>query len=296
LLNDHSDGLTPLLRWRLTLGTLFIAALVGLCWLDARAAQPGVVLLPLAILFSLAAAGELLAMFRKLGHDPLAWVVYAGTLLVVLAAVLPVMLPTSTIAASTGPLGSLAIAIAAALLLALVGEMFRFDESGAATINVALAFFAIAYAGGLFGLLELIRSQGMLALISLIAIVKMSDIGQYTVGRLFGKHKLAPRISPGKTWEGVAGGILFAWLTAWITFRFASSSADNAFLRVIAYATALAITGILGDLAESMLKRDAGAKDSSTWLPGFGGVLDLLDSLLGAAPVAYLFWAMHWIG
>lgn len=285
----------PLLSWRLTLGTLFIAALVGLCWLDARAAPPGIVLLPLAILLSLAAAGELLAMFRKRGHDPLAWVVYAGTLIVVLAAVLPVMRPDWAVSVHTGPLGSLAIALAAALLLALIGEMLRFNESGAATINVALAYFAIAYAGGLFGFLELIRSQGMLAFISLIAIVKMSDIGQYTVGRLFGKHKLAPRISPGKTWEGVAGGILFAWLAAWITFRFASSSADNAYQMVIAYATTLAITGIVGDLAESMLKRGAGVKDSSAWLPGFGGVLDLLDSLLVAAPLAYLFWAMDWI-
>jgi phosphatidate cytidylyltransferase len=285
-----------LLSWRLTLGTLFIVALVGLCWLDARAAQPGIVLLPLAILLSLAAAGELLAMFRKVGHDPLAWVVYAGTLVVVLAAVLPVIFPASTISANTGPPGSLAIALAGALLLALVGEMFRFNESGIATVNVALAFFAIAYAGGLFGFLELIRSQGMLAFISLIAIVKMSDIGQYTVGRLFGKHKLAPRISPSKTWEGVAGGILFAWLAAWITFRFTHSSADNSLLVLFTYATALTVTGILGDLAESMLKRDAGVKDSSTWLPGFGGVLDLLDSLLGAAPVAYLFWAMHWTG
>jgi phosphatidate cytidylyltransferase len=285
-----------LLSWRLTLGTLFIAALVGLCWLDARAAQPGIVLLPLAILLSLAAAGELLAMYRKQGHDPIAWIVYSGTLLVVLAAVMPVMCPDLAISVHMGSLGSLAIGFASALLLALVGEMLRFHEPGTATINVALAFFATAYAGGLFAFLELVRSRGMLAFISLIAIVKMSDIGQYTAGRIFGKHKLAPRISPGKTWEGVAGGILFAWLAAWITFRFAHSSADSSFPDVITYATVLALAGIIGDLAESLLKRDAGVKDSSTWMPGFGGVLDLLDSLLGAAPVAYLFWAMHWIG
>jgi phosphatidate cytidylyltransferase len=192
-------------------------------------------------------------------------------------------------------------------LLAAVVEMIRFAEPGKATVNLALTCFAIAYVGGLICFLILLRmfgagpsgdagQVGMLAFVSLVATVKMSDIGQYTAGRLFGKHKLAPRISPGKTWEGVLGGIALACVGAWITFHFAPASLDRALPRIAAYAVALAVAGIIGDLAESLLKRDAGVKDSSTWLPGFGGVLDLLDSLLVAAPVAYLFWAHHWIG
>ena len=139
----------------------------------------------------------------------------------------------------------------------------------------------------------------------MIAIVKMSDIGQYTAGRLFGKHKLAPTVSPGKTWEGVVGGVVFALRRGLADddVRCAGDATGRwdvcGRLRLgdwRLFAVALVAAGIVGDLAESLLKRDAGVKDSSTWMPGFGGVLDLLDSLLGAAPVAYLFWAMGWVG
>jgi phosphatidate cytidylyltransferase len=121
----------------------------------------------------------------------------------------------------------------------------------------------------------------------------MSDTGQYFVGRALGRHKLAPRVSPGKTWEGVGGGVVFgligAGLVFWLAGRFHVAS-------VVTFALALVPAGISGDLAESLIKRDVGVKDSSTWMPGFGGVLDLLDSLLVAAPVAYLFWALGWVG
>jgi phosphatidate cytidylyltransferase len=285
-----------LLSWRITLGALFIAALVGLCWLDARATPPGIVLLPLAIVVGLVGAGEMLAMFRQRGHAPFACSVYAGVLIVLIAAVVPVLRAASQPGIHIAPFGSLAIGLIAALLLTMVAEMYRFEDAGTATVNIALAFFAISYVGGLLGCLELLRSQGMLALVSMIAAVKSSDIGQYTAGRLFGKYKLAPRISPGKTREGFVGGLVFACVGAWIAFHFAPDSADRSLLQIAVYAVALAIAGVLGDLAESLLKRDAGVKDSSTWMPGFGGVLDLVDSLLSAAPIAYLFWAMHWIG
>jgi phosphatidate cytidylyltransferase len=226
----------------------------------------------------------------------------------------------------------LAAGFAAALLIAIIGELSRYqlpltqargpgESSGqTATVNLALSVFAVAYAGGLMGFLVLLRllngppwgndgRWGMVALLSLVVTVKMSDIGQYTVGRLIGRRKLAPAISPGKTWEGVLGGAAFAIVASWLVFywaaRFAPASniaapvgsiAAGGKVAIVVFAIAVAAAGLLGDLAESMLKRDAGMKDSSTWMPGFGGVLDLLDSLLGAAPVAYLLWVTRFVG
>jgi phosphatidate cytidylyltransferase len=314
-----------LLRWRLILGTVFVAAFVGLCWLDYHAALPGVYLLPVGILLGLAGAGELLAMWgRQPGAPsnagansalPSPAIVYGGVLLTVLSAGAPAVLPAACSSGPIGRLGWLAIGLIAALLVAVAGEMARYESPGRSTARLALATLAIVYAGGLVGFLVQLRIVdgapaggdgriGMAALLSAIITVKFSDTGQYFAGRLFGRHKLAPRISPGKTWEGVAGGALFAVISAWLAFAWlersiigTSGDAEKTGpLAIVAYALAVAAAGLLGDLAESLLKRDSGVKDSSTWMPGFGGVLDMLDSLLVATPVAYLFWALRWVG
>lgn len=299
-----------MLRWRLVLGALFIVLLVGLCWLDYHAARPGVFLLPLAAALSLAGAGELLAMFRKRGHTPLPWVVYGGALITVLLAGASVYMPADWSSSVTvGRLGWLAVGLATSFAIAVVAELIRYPAQGRATSDLGVSCLAILYVGGLMGFMVQLRllsgdpwgndgRWGMLALASLIATVKMSDTGQYWMGRMFGRHKLAPAVSPGKTWEGAAGGVVFAIGSAWLVFALSRRSgiAIDDVIPITSFAIAVAIAGIVGDLAESMLKRDAGVKDSSTWMPGFGGVLDLLDSLLGAAPVAYIFWALRIVG
>jgi phosphatidate cytidylyltransferase len=304
-----------MLRWRLLFGVLFIAALVLWCWLDAMVTRPGAFLLPLALMLAWLSTEEMLDMLNRRGRYPLSWAVYVGVLFTVVLSGLPLFWPDAD-QNYIGRFGWLAIGLLLSLLLALFGELQRYGGQWHSTLNVGLSMFIVAYVGGLMGCIVQLRlfpgdadpadgRIGLFALVSLIAIVKMSDTGQYAVGRLIGRHKLAPKVSPGKTWEGAVGGLVFALAAAWVVFAVAApqvidvpmsmtplSMSGVGLARIGLYAVALTAAGLLGDLAESMIKRDAEVKDSSTWLPGFGGVLDLLDSLLGAAPIAYLFWAL----
>jgi phosphatidate cytidylyltransferase len=122
-----------------------------------------------------------------------------------------------------------------------------------------------------------------------VFVIKSSDIGAYTFGRLFGRHKLAPRVSPGKTWEGLGGAVVFA---AVVSLAFALIFGIMRVWIAPVFGATMAVVGQLSDLSESMLKRDAQQKDSSNRVPGFGGILDVIDSPLFAAPCAYLFLAV----
>ena len=294
-----------MLRWRLLLGIAIVATLVGLCWLDHGAALRGVWLLPVAILFTLAATGEILRLAEAGGLRPLAWPVYLGNLLLIAANWVPfVCCKDSSEAETLPPIPWPLVAFMAGFLLVLIGQMRRDEKHKGATANVAASVLALVYVGLLLGLVVQLRMAfGVAALASLIIVVKLGDTGAYTVGRLIGRHKMAPRLSPGKTMEGAAGGLVFACLGSCATFYWlvpAMSDGDAAdagpWWGWVLFGLLVAAAGVLGDLAESLIKRDVGRKDSSTWLPGFGGVLDILDSILLAAPVAWICWAMGLVG
>ncbi len=132
--------------------------------------------------------------------------------------------------------------------------------------------------------LQLKTSLGPQWLLFLIVLIASADVGAYVAGRLFGRHKLAPRVSPGKTWEGVAGGVILSGLVA---------IAGNKWFAVqhwgfVMLCVSVAWVSVVGDLAESLFKRNAGLKDSGRILPGHGGVMDRIDSLTAAAPIFVL--------
>ncbi|MBW3598405.1 MAG: phosphatidate cytidylyltransferase [Planctomycetes bacterium] len=306
-----------MLRWRLISAAVVLTILITLVWADYahNFGAPGVWLAPLALVLTMLATGELLAMYRHGGHKPAGWAMYAGNVMVLLAAMAPLAWslrgepypPDCPLGTLGWPLAATALAV----LLTFVAEMQRYQEPGGVTANIALAALAVAYVGLLMSFLIALRlfggnAVGVAALLSMIIAVKLGDTGAYTVGRLiggkvFGARRLAPRLSPKKTWEGAAGAVVFSCVGAWLTFRYlvpwltGSSLVATPWWSAAAYGGVLSIVGMIGDLAESLLKRDLGVKDSSTWLPGLGGVLDLLDSLLAAAPVAFLFWASGFV-
>lgn len=296
-----------MLRWRIIIGTGLVTVLLALCWLDANAARPGIYLFPLALVVCVLATDELLAMFRAVGHEPHQWATHAGAICALFGASVPIAWPRLSGNTGLGGLGLLLLGIVAGFLINVLVELWRYVSPGKSIARLALSAFAVIYVGGLLGFLVQLRLLpisndisfgGMLALFSMIATIKFTDIGAYFTGRRFGKHKMAPVVSPGKTWEGAAGGLALGTLAAILTLgplaRLFDVPSDRTWLPwlggALVYGVLVSASGMIGDLAESLLKRDAGVKDSSTWLPGFGGVLDLLDSLLLAAPVAYVLW------
>ena len=124
----------------------------------------------------------------------------------------------------------------------------------------------------------------------LLALVWLADVGAYFAGRAFGRYKLAPRVSPGKTWEGVVGAFAVAGLVVWVGVASGISFGGTGVF--VALSLAVVAFSIVGDLVESMFKRHQGVKDSGTLLPGHGGLLDRIDSLTAAAPlfVGGLLW------
>jgi phosphatidate cytidylyltransferase len=148
-------------------------------------------------------------------------------------------------------------------------------------------------------LLEL-RRIGPLALFSSLALVVFADIAAYFFGKAFGRRKLAPQISPGKSWEGAIGGAFTVVIIALISAA-SPGMQDTIFAKVVGawsapiaalFFVALVALSIMGDLHESLLKRSAGVKDSGTILPGHGGVFDRIDALIPAMPAAYLLWSI----
>jgi len=191
------------------------------------------------------------------------------------------------------------------VMATFIMEIGRYSTTGIATPRIALTLLTLSYIGLLGGCLARLRwlevstasiagqafSFGTLALAFAFFVPKAGDIGAYFAGHAFGRNKFAPIVSPKKTWEGAIGGFIgsvaMAVALAQLTPLFAGR-----LLTAIAFGATLGIASQLGDLSESILKRDGQTKDASRTIPGFGGVLDVIDSILFAAPVTLVWLSM----
>jgi phosphatidate cytidylyltransferase len=186
----------------------------------------------------------------------------------------------------------------AVLMTSFVVQSIQFAKPGRAMAKISGTVLAVAYVG-LLGTFTIQlrwlegRHQGLMAVVFLVATAKGADTGAYTLGRLAGRHKLWPRLSPKKTIEGALGGLAFgvgaALLVAAIA-RYWLRIPTLTWPQAALFGLVIAVAAQLGDLMESMIKRDCERKDASQAVPGFGGVLDVLDSLMFAGPVAYALW------
>ena len=301
---------------RLTFGPILILILLGLMWLDVVLTTlplpialswlnpggttwpAGLILLALGMLAGARGGLELARLFRACGiaasSKHLTTAAAAGVLI---GGLTTGMGTAAMVGQWAGPLLGSAMALVVFLSM---GFYIRDKDLKGAAGAAAAAVFTFVYMGVALGFLLAIRREySVSVMLSVIAIVKACDSGAYFTGTAIGKHKLIKFISPGKTWEGLIGGLITAAgsgvLLLWLGKTYAPEVLGP--LAALAYWQAAAIglllggVGQAGDLSASVLKRDAGVKDSGKILPGFGGMLDMLDSLVISAPLAW--WLFH---
>jgi phosphatidate cytidylyltransferase len=169
------------------------------------------------------------------------------------------------------------------------------SKSNASGITaIAVTLFGLMYVPWLLNFIQKINFfpgvDGKYFVLYFILITKFSDMGAYAIGSLIGKHKMIPRISPGKTWEGFGGAIFLSTISSLVFVHFLGDKMSGMnWIHAVILGIVLSSTAVVGDLIESLFKREAGLKDSGNFFPGIGGILDLLDSLLFNAPIMYLY-------
>ena len=224
-----------------------------------------------------------------------AWGVFGGLLLMTstffyITSYLPTV-GKSAMPSKTGDFESVVLIL---FVLGLCVRQFVSKTNAAGLIAISTTLFGLMYVPWLLNFIQKINFfpgvDGRYYVLYFILVTKFSDVGAYCVGSLIGRHKMIPRISPGKTWEGFGGAIVVSTGASVAFAHFVHghlkevSVVDAVILGVV-----LSVSAVIGDLIESLFKREAGVKDSGKFFPGIGGILDLLDSLLFNAPLMYLY-------
>ncbi|MFY8220368.1 MAG: phosphatidate cytidylyltransferase [Pirellulales bacterium] len=297
---------------RIVVAGIVATLFAGLVWADATGlagAAPAWWLLPVVIVVAIGGVDELVRLCGT--HDLLVptWLLRPAAVAIPLAAACGAQAfsAATNLAAPTAALGWAAGAFALFMLTLFTFEVASYRPHGRSIDRLATATFIVAYVGLPLAFMVSLRlicvenlgpeqrgpgHLGIVPLVSLVAVVKAGDIAAYVVGSLIGRHRMAPVLSPGKTWEGAAASVAGSLAAAWLVLHGTSlAPVAQPWGGWVGYGLAVGLAGMVGDLAESLLKREAGAKDSGRSLGGLGGVLDLVDSLIFAAPVAWLLWA-----
>ena len=293
--------MNPRMRTRILLGSVMLVGVIGLLYLDwwlgrRTHAQPGgspLVGLPLAallVVLVVVASGELQRLAAAAGIPFLRWTGLA-------AAIALVAMPYWWRAVGLG--GSSSGEVLAVLGIGTAGmfaeQMIRWRTADAIR-RLGVTLLTVIYLGvGGAIVMALRMDRGVPAVVLFLGAVKFTDIGAYFTGSAIGRHKMIPWLSPGKTWEGLAGGLIVAaGISVLITWALRGTGQDGQGMATLAlwkaaiFGVVVGGVGQFADLCESLLKRSAAVKDSGALVPEFGGVLDIIDSPLLSAPVAFL--------
>jgi len=302
------------LRNRLTYGPIMLGGLVLLLWLDSaiekwtlpymRRQYPhnhnisgigGVGLMVLLLIIMPIAVDELTILFTAERVRPYRLIAMAGAGALVIHAFCTQFPRFRVVAAST-----LAFIVVFVMLFAALRRAWT-RQTQMAIVRMAGTVLATLYLGGLGWFLMAIRVKrsehldgfrgSTMVVMMILLVVKFTDIGAYFGGKAIGRHKLIPWLSPGKTWEGLACGVVLAGLVGMACAPFVPE-VRLTLIRGFIFGVLMGAIGQVGDLLESLMKRDAQVKDSGRLIPGFGGILDIIDSPLLTAPFAYLLFSL----
>ncbi|HMO14234.1 MAG TPA: phosphatidate cytidylyltransferase [Pirellulaceae bacterium] len=299
-----------MLIYRILSALVIVTGLTLLVWLDIWLGNTvginGLVALPITAIIAMMATAEVLWLQEDFQAKPNSLLVYASTLTVIVSAFLPMLWMEAPAGQGIERLHWLLYGMVISIGMILFVEMSNYRKPGSNVIRIALALMVVCYIGLLLSFLGPLRLYhnnhwGIVAVLSMIVPVKASDTAAYTIGKIFGKHKFTPVLSPGKTYEGVVGGFLGGFAGTLIVFKFllpliTGATSEVSLGVLLAFSAMVTSLGIAGDLIASVLKRDGGRKNSSRWLPGLGGVLDIIDSPLAVTPAVYMFWASGLLG
>lgn len=318
-----------LLGQRLVVAAIIVATMLVLVWLDFQLGtnsylgRPGLVLAAFALVIAALASAEMTDMWLPSTPGLSRWLAILATVTMVSVASVPLLWRDYPVDCPIGQFGWSLAGLVLGLVMVFGYEMYLFSfqpteqellpdnlsenpnavTRSLVTDRIARYALCLCYLQMMFGFLAAHRlidhsnALGLISIITLMTSVKMSDAFAYFTGKTFGKSKLAPHLSPKKTVEGALGAFAGAWLgMAIVLFVVApyvfEIQIQEPWWWILIYGFLVTIAGMAGDLAVSLLKRDANCKDSSKWLPGLGGILDVMDSLVFATPVSFFLWIL----